>query len=168
MKPKRVREPTGENWNQWVWTNAVWPLMTFLVFFWVPLSIDFPKCQKQKSFDLFWGQNHFVRVFWWKRRRPKAGDVFTKTRLMPKSKNMFLGFRFKRFSFILKRVLSFQRFQGFRGFWRFEGFQSFRVFKVFRFSRKGKREGGPKKSKLSKGVKPHLFKRGGPKKAKMS
>ena len=29
------------------------------------------------------GTNNIVRVFWWKRRRPKAGDVFTKTRLMP-------------------------------------------------------------------------------------
>ena len=30
-----------------------------------------------------WRTNNIVRVFWWKRRRPKAGDVFTKTRLMP-------------------------------------------------------------------------------------
>ena len=60
-----------------------------LVFFGRPGH--WPSTMSRTMVHLFFlGQNNIVRVFWWKRRRPKAGDVFTKTRLMPV---LGLGFR---------------------------------------------------------------------------
>ncbi len=64
------------------WFLGVFTPCDILVFFGPPGH--WPSTMSRTMVHLFFlGQNNIVRVIWWKRRRPKAGDVFTKRRLMP-------------------------------------------------------------------------------------